>query len=155
MSNLEKKIEEDIIRAMKEKDVEKLSALRLLKAALKEKSIMNNKEALKDEDVIQVIKGQINQIKDSIEAFKKGNRDDLLKKEEIALLSLRVYLPPEASPEEIKKCVKEVMDELKPEGKKDFGRVMGEVMKHLKGKADGKKVSKVLSEELSKIEKKD
>lgn len=154
MSDLEKRIKEDLNEALKQKNEDKVSALRLLRAALEEKFIQRGKEDLKDEDVMQIIKKETKKIKDSIEAFKKGKREDLVEKEQIALKVLKDYLPPEASGEEVRKYIKETIDEIKPEGKKDFGRVISEVMGKLKGRADGKLVSQIISEELLKLEEK-
>ena len=154
MSDLEKRIKEDLNEALKQKNEDKVSALRLLRAALEEKFIQRGKEDLKDEDVMQIIKKETKKIKDSIEAFKKGKREDLVKKEQIALRVLKDYLPPEASDEEVRKYIKETIDEIKPEGKKDFGRVMSEVMGKLKGRANGKLVSQIVSEELLRLEEK-
>lgn len=154
MSKLERKIEGDLHQALKGKESEKVSVLRFLRAALNEKSIQKGKKELQDEEVIQIIKRQIRQNQDSIEAFKKGNRDDLVKKEEGGIHILKEYLPPESSKEEIQENVRKAIEEIKPEGKKDFGRIMGQVMGLLKGKADGKLVSQVVNEELSKLEEK-
>lgn len=152
MAKLEEKIKEDLNEALKQKNEDRVSALRLLRAALEEKSIQKKREELKDEDVIQVIKKEARKIQDSIEAFKKGNREDLVRKEELALGVIKEYLPPEASSDEIRGYIRQVIDEVKAEGARDFGRVMKEVMAILKGKADGKRVSKLLKEELSKLE---
>jgi len=153
MARLEKKIKEDLNEALKQKNEDKVSALRLLRAALEEKFIQGGREDLKDEDVIQIIKKETKKIKDSIEAFKKGSRDDLVKKEETALPILKSYLPPESSKEEIQESVKKAIEEVKPQGKKDFGRIMSQVMGKLKGRADGKLVSQLVAKELCKLEK--
>lgn len=154
MSDLERRIKEDLNEALKQKNEDKVSALRLLRAALEEKFIQGGKEDLKDEDVMQIIKKETKKVKDSIEAFKKGKREDLVEKEQIALKVLKDYLPPEASDEEVRKYIKETIDEIKPEGKKDFGRVMSEVMGKLKGRVDGKLASQIVSEELLRLEEK-
>ena len=109
----------------------------------------NKKEDLKEEDVLQILKKQVKQIQDSIEAFTKGNRDDLVKKEETSLNILKDYLPPQASLEEINQIVIKVIEDLNPQGPEDFGKVMKEVMSALKGKADGKDVSAAVKQALS------
>ncbi|MCK5306598.1 MAG: GatB/YqeY domain-containing protein [Candidatus Omnitrophica bacterium] len=153
MTGLRDKIEQDIVEALKQKNSAKVSALKMLKAAVEERSIQNKKEELKEEEVLEVVRKQLKQVKESIEAFEKGGRPDLVKKEEVALELLKAYLPPEATVEEITGCVKKVIEEFKPAGGKDFGRVMKEAMMLLKGKADGKLVSRIVKEELSKSEK--
>jgi hypothetical protein len=152
MSELEQKIKKDMNEALKNKQQNVLSALRMLRAAIEEKSISKNKEELTDADVIKVIKKETKKIKDSIEAFKQGKREDLVEKEQSALKILKEYLPPEISDEKIKEVINKIIDEVKPEGKKDFGQVMGRVMAELKGAADGSLVQKLVNEELSKLE---
>jgi hypothetical protein len=149
MSELQDKIKKDIIEALKNKDEEKVSTLRMLQAALQQKFIENKKEELKEEDVLQVLKKQVKQIQDSIEAFTKGNRQDLAKKEKASLEILNTYLPPQASADEIKEVVLKIKDEIKPQGPADFGKVMKEAMTALKGQADGKEVSLIVKQLLT------
>jgi hypothetical protein len=149
MSDLGNKIKQDIIKALKEKNEAKVSTLRMLQASIQQKSIENKKEELKDNDILLVIKKQVKQIQDSIEAFTKGARNDLAEKEKNSLAILKEYLPPEASDEEIKETVADVVDKLNSEDKPDFGQIMKSAMAALKGKADGKRVSQAVKEMLS------
>ena len=149
MTMLIEKINSDLKTAMKEKDILRLSALRLLKAAINNKMIELKVNELKDSDIIALIRKDVKRHLDSIEQFKKGKRDDLVKKEEAELKVLKSYLPKEASPEEIKEVVKKVIEETKACGKKDFGKVMKVTMEKLKGAADGKTVSSIVNELLS------
>ena len=132
MCELQDKIKKDIIEALKSKNEAKVTTLRMLQAAIQYKFIENKKEELKEEDVLQILKKQVKQIQDSIEAFTKGNRDDLVKKEETSLNILKDYLPPQASLEEINQIVIKVIEDLNPQGPEDFGKVMKEVMSALK-----------------------
>jgi hypothetical protein len=150
MTVLQDKIKKDVIVALKNKDEARVTTLRMLQAAIQQKFIENKKEELKEEDVLQVLKKQIKQIQDSIEAFTKGNRNDLVEKERISLDILKDYLPPQAKPEEIKQIILKVVEEINPQGPADFGKVMKEAMSALKGKADGKDVSAAVKEVLLK-----
>jgi uncharacterized protein YqeY len=143
------KIDSDLKLAMKERDAARLSALRLLKTAINNKIIKLNTGKLEDKDIIALIRKDVKRHQDSIEQFKKGKRDDLVKKEEAELKVLKSYLPKEASHQEIKEVVKKVIDETKASGKNDFGKVMKQAMEKLKGCADGKAVSGIVNELLS------
>ncbi|NQT95016.1 MAG: GatB/YqeY domain-containing protein [Candidatus Omnitrophica bacterium] len=145
------RIDNDLKRALKSKDAIKVSTLRFLKAALKNAEI-EKKEALKDEDIIVIIKKQVKQRKDSIEEFKKGNRADLAEKETSELNVLKSYLPEELNQEELLVIIKEAISETGASSAKDMGRVIKEVMAKAKGRADGKTVSMLVKGELSKGE---
>ena len=147
-----KKIETDLRNAMKEKDKVRVSVLRMLKAAVGNKTIELGKETLEDKDVILLIRKDVKRHQDSIEQFKKGGRDDLVSKEESELLVLKSYLPKEASKEEIEKIVMQAMDETGACGKKDTGKVMKLVMEKVRGRADGKTVSDIVNLHLNKKE---
>ncbi len=148
MTDLQDKIKKDTIEALKNKDEIKVITLRMLQAAIQRKSIENRKEELKEEDVLRVLKKEVKQIKDSIEAFINGNRNDLVEKEKVSLNILKDYLPPQVSLEEIKEVILKIRDEMNPQLPADFGKVMKEAMTALKGKADGKDVSVVIKEVL-------
>lgn len=145
--DLKEEISKEMTRAMKEKEETKVSVLRMLMAAIKNREIELKRE-LKDDEVLQVLENQSKKRKESVEQYKKAGREDLAKKEEIELEIIKKYLPEKMSGEEIKKVVEEIVREEKPEGMKDFGKIMGKAMARLKGKADGEKVSEVVREVL-------
>ena len=145
------KIEIDLKNALKSRDQIKVSTLRLLKSAIGYLAI-EKKEGLKDDDVISVIKKQVKQRKDSIESFKKGNREDLAQKEEVELKILKVYLPEEITPEALRVIIDEAINETGASTPKDMGMVMKAVMAKTKHSADGKVVSSIVNEKLSKSE---
>lgn len=145
---LEGKILNDYKEAMKNKDTAKASTLSFLRAALKNLAIEKKKEKLEDSDVIPVIKRQVKQRQDSIEQFKKGNRADLVEKEEKELQILKSYLPQELPVDEIKAIIKAVITEIGASGPKDMGKVMKEVMAKVAGRADGKLLSTLVREQL-------
>lgn len=143
------KIDSDFKKAMKEKNAIQLSTLRMLKAAIYNKMIELNVNELTSSDIILLLRKDIKRHQDSIEQFKKGNRDDLVRKEEAELDILKTYLPKEASSDEIKEIVKKIIQETEAKGKKDFSTVMKAAMAKLKGAADGKTVSSIVNELLS------
>lgn len=145
------KIDNDLKQALRGKDTIKVSTLRFLKSAVHNAEIAKRQE-LKDEDIIAVIKKQIKQRQESIEEFKKGNRQDLVDKETKELQILKGYLPEELEPEVLLDMVKEAMLKTNATSVRDMGRVMKEVMAKAKGKADGEVVSELVKKELSKGE---
>lgn len=145
------KIEMDLKNALKSKDQLRVSTLRLLKSAIGYLAI-EKKDDLKDDDVISVIKKQVKQRKDSIEGFKKGNREDLAQKEHSELEILKVYLPEEITPEALSAIIDEAINETGASTSKDMGMVMKAVMAKTKGSADGKAVSSIVNEKLNKSE---
>ncbi|MFA6493280.1 MAG: GatB/YqeY domain-containing protein [Patescibacteria group bacterium] len=142
-------IEQDIISAMKEKQEIKVSTLRMLKSALKNKEIQN-KEELSDENVIQVLQGQIKARKDSIEMYEKGGRAELAQKEEEEIEILKKYLPEQLSQEEIKIKVDQIIQEIGAQSIQDMGKVMGKASAEFKGKADMSEVSQIVKTSLTK-----
>lgn len=150
--SLIERIDKDLVAAMKAKDEMKVGTLRFLKAAVKNYIIDNRGKELKDADIIQVIRKQIKQRQDSIEAYKQGNRLDLAEKEEKELEILKSYMPQELDESALRKIVLQTMEEVGSAGVKDMGKVMSAIMPKTAGAADGKMVSRVVSEELKKAE---
>lgn len=145
---LKEKIENDLKQALKEKNQAVISTLRMLNAAILNAEIAAMRKEFTDEDVLKVISQEVKKHKDSIEEYKKGGREDLVRKEEAELEILKKYLPKELSKEEIKKIVEEKIKELDARGPSDFGKVMGAVMKAVAGRAGGDAVSMVVKEVL-------
>ena len=142
------KITQDLTGAMKARDTVRMSILRFLKAALANDAISKKTDKLDDAAVIEVIRKLIKQHEDSIEGFKKGNRDDLVSKETQELEILKSYCPPEAGREEILGWVREAVKESGAQGPQDLGKVMKRVMSKAKGKANGKRVNALALEVL-------
>ena len=141
------KLDKDMIEAMKNKEKDRLTVIRMVKAALKQEQIDHKKE-INDDLLIDVVTKQIKMRKDSISEFEKGNRKDLIEKTEEEIKVLENYLPEQLSMEEVIKIIDEIMDEVKPESSKDMGKVMKEAQAKLKGKADMKEVSSIIKEKL-------
>jgi uncharacterized protein YqeY len=146
--NLNEKVAADITAAMKAKDAARLSALRMLKAAVMNKGVEKGRD-LEDGEVLQVVSSLVKQRRDSIEQFGKAGRTDLVEKESAEIAVLEAYLPPAASPAEIDAAVSAAIAETGATSPKDMGKVMKAVMPMLAGKnADGKAVNDAVRRKL-------
>ena len=141
------KLKQDMIEAMKNKEKERLTVIRMVKASMDQEHI-DRKREINDELLIDVVNKQIKMRKDSIVEFEKGGRSDLVEKTQSEIDLLLNYLPEQLSSEEVYKIIDEIFAEVKPEGQKDMGKVMKEATAKLKGKADMKEVSNIIKEKL-------
>lgn len=147
--SLEQKLSTDIGAAMKAKDATRLTALRMLKTALTNKSIEKGR-ALEPAEELQVVSSLVKQRRDSIEQFTAGGRADLAAKEQAEIGVLETYLPPAVTTEELERAVADAVRETGASGPKDIGKVMKTVMAALAGKTvDGKKVNELVRAKLS------
>jgi len=144
-----KKIDEDLIKALKAGEKEKATVLRGLKSDFKYKQIEIGKE-LTDEDCLGVLSTVAKKIKDSIEQFEKGGREDLVAKETRELEIIQGYLPQQLGEEELKQMIQEAIKESGAAGPQQMGMVMKIIMPKIKGRADGKLASKLTTEILAK-----
>ena len=145
---LNQQIASDITAAMKAKDAVRLSALRMLKAAVMNKEV-EKKRDLEDAEVLQVVASLVKQRRDSIEQFSKAGRTDLVDKETGEIAILEHYLPPAVSPEEIDAAVTAAIAEAGATSAKDMGKVMKAVMPKLAGKnVDGRTVNEAVRRKL-------
>ena len=141
------KLKQDMIEAMKNKEKERLTVIRMVKAAMDQEHIDRKKE-INDELLIDVVNKQIKMRKDSISEFEKGGRSDLIEATQKEVDILMNYLPEQLSVEEVNDIISAIFDEIKPVGQKDMGKVMKEATSQLKGKADMKEVSNIIKEKL-------
>jgi len=145
---LRDKVNIDIAAAMKAKEPIRLSALRMLKAAIMNKGIEKSHD-LDDAEVLQVVSTLVKQRRDSIEQFAKAGRTDLVDKESAEIKILEEYLPPAASAEEIDAAIAAAISETGASSVKDMGKVMKAVMPRLAGKnADGRVVNEAVRRKL-------
>jgi uncharacterized protein YqeY len=147
--SLREKILEDIKTAMKNKEADRLSAVRFLQAAIKNREIELRPNAITEQDVIGVIKKQAKQRKDSIAEFEKAGRNDLVDKEKFELSVLEGYLPQQMSPDQVAKIVEDVIKAQGATTMKQMGAVIKEVMARTGGQADGKVISDLVKSKLS------
>jgi uncharacterized protein YqeY len=148
--SLLQKLDDDLKRALKASDSLKVSALRLTKAALKNKQIDKGEE-LSDDEIISTISTLAKQRRESIELFSKGGREDLAEKERQELAILQSYLPKQLTAEELDAIITEAIKESAASGLKEIGKVMRLVMQRVKGAADGKIVNQRVKELLEKL----
>jgi uncharacterized protein YqeY len=144
---LRERIDADIKEAMKAGAKDKVSALRMLVSALKNKQI-DKRRPLTEEEVTETVRSQIKQRKDSIEQFAQGGRQDLVDKETAEVSFLEVYLPQQLSREEVEKTVREIIGQTGAQGAKDMGKVMKALLPVLAGRADNKLVSELVKHAL-------
>ena len=145
---LNEKVNTDISAAMKAKDALRLSALRMLKAAIMNKGVEKGRD-LEDSEVLQVVSSLVKQRRDSIEQFSKAGRSDLVEKETAEIAVLEAYLPPAATAEEIDAAVAAAIAETGAASPKDIGKVMKAVMPRLAGKnADGRTINEAVRRKL-------
>jgi len=148
--SLAERLRADLNQATKAGDKTRVSTIRLLIANINNAQIAKGKDSPMDEgDVLAVIQKQARQHRESIEAFAKGNRSDLVAKEEAELKVLLEYLPQQMSRDEVAAVVRQVIAEVGARGPGDKGKVMSKIMAQLKGKAQGAEVNAVVSELLA------
>ncbi len=133
-------IEADVKAALKSSEKVKLSVLRLLKAAIKNRQIEKGQE-LSDEEILAVISTLIKQRRESIEQFSRGGRADLVEQEQQEMAVLQAYMPHQLSPEDIDRLIREAIQASGAAGEADLGKVMRILAPRIKGVADGKIVN--------------
>jgi uncharacterized protein YqeY len=145
---LKDRIREALKEAVKRRHRVEVSTLRLLLSEIKYAEIAQQKPA-DDNKVLDVVAREVKRRHESIEAFRRGNRDDLVAEEEAELTVLLGYLPKQMDHDEIVTAARQTIDALGARGPADKGRVMAQLMSQVKGKADGGKVSEIVSELLA------
>jgi uncharacterized protein YqeY len=144
-SGLKQKLSDDLKQALRRGEKVRLSVIRLLIAAINNAEIARQ-ATLDDAGIYGVIGKEIRQRKESIEAFKQGNRQDLVAQEEAELAILQEYLPQQMSREEIIAEARRIIGEVGAKGLSDKGKVMPKLIAQLKGKADGREINEVVTE---------
>ena len=147
-SQLKQKLTDDLKQAMKSGDKVRRSVIRLVMAAIKNTEIAQQ-ATLADADILGVIAKEVRQRHESIEAFKLGDRQDLLAQEEAELAILNEYLPQQMTREEIVDAARQVIEEVGAQGLGDKSKVMPKLIAQLKGRADGREINAVVTELLS------
>ncbi|MFO7986493.1 MAG: GatB/YqeY domain-containing protein [Desulfatiglandaceae bacterium] len=140
--SLHEKIGQDVKRAMKARDDIRVSALRMLRSAIKNLQVEKGRE-LTDDEIQSVISSHIRKGNEAAGEFRAGGREDLAQKEEDEIAIYYDYLPKQLSPEAIEAALREIITELSAQGPKDMGRVMKTAMERMAGQAQGKEVSKI------------
>lgn len=146
---IKQKLTDDLKQAMRSGDKVKSSVIRLLMAAVQNAEIAARQTTLGDQEILGIIAKEVRQHKESITAFKQGNRDDLVAQEEAEMAILKEYLPQQISREEITAAAKKVISETGAQGLGDKGKVMSQLIPRLKGRADGREVNEIVTGLLS------
>jgi len=146
--SLEERLVEEMKQAMKSNDKLRLSTIRMIRSALKNKEIELRKK-LEDENVVKVIQAMVRKGEESVEQFQTGGRMDLVEKEKKEIEILKSFLPQPLSQEEILKIIDQSIQETQASSLKDIGKVMKSVMPKIGGKADGKLINQLVKERLS------
>lgn len=146
---IQEKIQNQMTDAMRNKDQLRLSVLRMMKSAIKNKEIEKMKP-LDEGEALSVLNTLVKQRKDSVDQFRKGGREELAQKEEAEIKVIEEYLPAAATEDDIRKAIDEAVQETGAASVKDMGKVMKAALARLAGKsADGSKVSQMVKEKLS------
>jgi len=145
---LSDRIQQEMVLATKNREKERLSALRMIRSALQNRQIEKRGE-LTDDEVIGVFTSLVKKSKESIEQFQKGNRQDLVEKEQRELQVILSFMPQQMGEEELRAELQRIINELGAKGPKELGSVMKAAMERLKGRAEGRLVNQVAKELLS------
>ncbi|MFB9761788.1 MULTISPECIES: GatB/YqeY domain-containing protein [Bacillaceae] len=143
------RLNDDMKQAMKNKEKEKLTTIRMVKSALQNEGIKLQQQPLSEEAELTVLTRELKQRKDSLLEFEKAGREDLVDKIKGEIAVLEEYLPQQLSEEELTAVIKQAIADTGAASKADMGKVMGAVIPKVKGKADGSLVNKLVSQLLS------
>ena len=144
-AGLKARLNNDVKQAMRGGDKVRRLVIRLVLAAIKNAEIARQ-AALEDSDILGIIAKEARQHQESIEAFKQGNRNDLVAQEEAELAILQGYLPQQMTRDEIVAEARRIIEEVGAQGPGDKGKVMPKLIAQLKGKADGREINEVVTE---------
>ena len=142
---LKETLQDDLKKAMRSGDVMRRSVIRMLRSEIHNREIESRSE-LDDDATIQLLGRQAQQRRDSIEAFERAERDDLVQKEQAELAVIMGYLPQQLTGEELLEIVRGSIEQVGAEGPQDMGKVMGAVMPKVRGRAEGREVNRIASE---------
>ncbi len=143
------RLNEDMKQAMKSKEKDRLTVIRMLKAAIQNEAIKFGKQELSEDEELTVLSREVKQRKDSLLEFEKAGRTDLVEKIQTELTYVEIYMPKQLSEEEVSTIIQEVISDVGATSKADMGKVMGAIMPKVKGKADGALVNKLVNQHLS------
>ena len=147
-ADLKQKLTDDLRQAMKTGDKVKRSAIRMVLASIQNAEIAKQ-AALENSDILSIVAKEVRQRKESIEAFKQGDRQELVAQEEAELAVLTEYLPQQMTREEIIDAARKVIEEVGAQEPRDKGKVMPKLIAQLKGRADGREINAVVTELLA------
>ena len=147
MSEILESLKADIKTAMKARDTETLSTLRMVHSSIKNQAIDQRRE-LSDDEIIKVLAKEAKKRRQSAEAFEKGGRQEMAEKELQEIKVIQKYLPPQLSDDEVEAIVDEVIEATGAESRAEMGKVMGQVIPRVKGRYDTSKVKDIVLDKL-------
>lgn len=139
----------DMKQAMKNKEKDKLSVIRMVKSSLQNEAIKLGNSELTEAEELTVLSRELKQRKDSLQEFSNAGREDLVEKIQTEIKFVEAYMPQQLSEAEVSEIVKETIQSVGATSKADMGKVMGALMPKVKGKADGSLVNKLVQQHLS------
>ena len=148
MAALKNRLSDDVKTAMRARDAERLSTLRMAQAAIKQREVDERIE-LDDAQVTAVIEKMVKQRRESVEQYRAGGRDDLADAEAAEIELLKAYLPEPLDDGQLEQLVDQIVSETGATGMQDMGRIMGQIKKQAAGRADMGKVSALVKARLS------
>ncbi|MGD7044022.1 GatB/YqeY domain-containing protein [Jeotgalibacillus proteolyticus] len=148
MSLLER-LNKDMLTAMKNKERDNLSVIRMVKASMQNEGYKLGRQELSDDEALTVLSRELKQRKDSYQEFKAAGREDLAEKLESEIVLIETYMPQQLTEEELESVVQETITETNASTKADMGKVMSAIMPKVKGKADGGRVNALVLKHLS------
>ncbi|MBU3013847.1 GatB/YqeY domain-containing protein [Poseidonibacter lekithochrous] len=146
--SLKQQLKDDVKIAMREKNIVKRDSIRSINTMIKQIEVDERIE-LTDEDIIKLIQKGIKQREEAISQYTAASRDDLVEKEAEQIEVFRLYLPVQATDEELEKGMKEIISQVNAESMKDMGKVMGAASKKFAGIADGKRINEMVKKLLA------
>lgn len=147
--SLQERLTDDMKQAMRAKDKNRLTTIRMVKASLQNEAIKLGKQDLTEDEELTVFNREMKQRKDSLREFESAGREDLVAKVAEEISFLEVYMPKQLSEEEVLAIVQAAMAQTNASAPSDMGKVMGVVMPQVKGKADGGLVNRIVKEQLA------
>ena len=147
---LRETLDSDLKQAMRNKEALKRTVLRTMLSEIRNAEI-NSQTTLDDEGIISVLTKQVQQRKDSVEAYEAANRQDLVEKETAEINIISVYLPEQLPQEEVEQIIEDLISQSGSLSLDDMGKVMGLVMPQVKGRADGKIVNAIVTKKLREL----
>lgn len=142
-------LNQDMKQAMRDKDKDSLSVIRMVKASIQNELIKLGKETLEEDEELTILSREVKQRRDSLQEFKSVGRDDLVLKLEKEIDVLQEYMPQQLTLEELEAIVQSAVQEVNATSKKDMGKVMSAVMPKVKGKADGSQIREIVQKQLN------
>lgn len=143
------RLNQDMKQAMRDKDKETLSVIRMVKASIQNELIKLGKDNLSTDEELTILSREVKQRRDSLQEFKLAGRDDLVDKLKNELDILQEYLPKQLTLEELEAIVQQTVQEVNATSKKDMGKVMSAIMPKVKGKADGSQIKELVQNQLN------